>query len=461
MKPQQLKKMALAVTVCVLALGPVAVQASVTPEEAAKLGVTGTPLTPVGAERAANADGSIPAWDGGYTTPVPGYKPGDVRPDPFAGEKPLITITAANYKQYADKLSVGVQALFDKYPDYKINIYPTHRTAAYPAYIYDNTKKNAVTATTTNGGLTVTGAFGGIPFPIPKDGFEAAWNHLFSYQGTSTEMQYSMYQVEPNGTKTRTVVINLKNQYPYYYPDKSLETTNGDFIYINNSELEPPHRAGQKILVRDPVDFYVERRKAWQYLTGQRRLRKAPTIAFDTPNFYAPTVKNWDDNFIFNGSLERYTWKLVGKKEMYVPYNANGFYQQKTDDVIGPNFVNPEHVRWELHRVWVVEAELAPGQRHVVPKRTIYLDEDTWQGLLTDEYDAKGALWKVGHLLPLIVPECPCVVRGTDVFYNLQNGAYSTEFLLTDPGNKYIFNKELYDENALYTPEALAGGGVR
>ena len=50
--------------IAVMALSVLAanVMAAVSPEEAAKLG---TSLTPVGAEKAGNADGSIPAWTGG------------------------------------------------------------------------------------------------------------------------------------------------------------------------------------------------------------------------------------------------------------------------------------------------------------------------------------------------------------------------------------------------------------
>ena len=44
----------------------------------------------VGAEKAANKDGTIPAYTGGLTTAPAGFKTGDgIRPDPFAAEKPL------------------------------------------------------------------------------------------------------------------------------------------------------------------------------------------------------------------------------------------------------------------------------------------------------------------------------------------------------------------------------------
>src|SRR6185503_18298037 len=144
----------------------VSAQAAVSAHEAAKLKST---LTPVGAEKAGNKASTIPAWDGGLAKAPPGYKNGDVRPDPYADEKPVLSINAKNMVQYADKLTDGVQALMKKYPDFRIDVYPTHRTAAAPQSVYDNTFRNATQAKTVDGGHGVEGAWGGIPFPIPKD----------------------------------------------------------------------------------------------------------------------------------------------------------------------------------------------------------------------------------------------------------------------------------------------------
>src|SRR5216117_2538075 len=88
--------------------------AAVSPDEAAKIKTT---LTPMGAEKAGNADGSIPAWTGGLTKDVAGAKFGDVPADPFPGEKPVLQITTRNAAQYADKLSEGTKALLAKYPE--------------------------------------------------------------------------------------------------------------------------------------------------------------------------------------------------------------------------------------------------------------------------------------------------------------------------------------------------------
>lgn len=81
---------------------------AVSPEEAAKLGTT---LTAVGAETAGNKEGTIPAYTGGLRTPPANFKPGSgIRPDPFAGEKPLFSINAKNMSEYADKLTEGARS---------------------------------------------------------------------------------------------------------------------------------------------------------------------------------------------------------------------------------------------------------------------------------------------------------------------------------------------------------------
>src|SRR3546814_10786819 len=92
--------------------------ASVSTEAAAKLG---TSLTAVGAEKAANADGSIPEYKGGLTTAPAGYKKGDgLLKDPFADEKPLNSVTGANAAQYTGELTAGAQALLKRFADFQI-----------------------------------------------------------------------------------------------------------------------------------------------------------------------------------------------------------------------------------------------------------------------------------------------------------------------------------------------------
>jgi len=171
---------------------PIGSSAKVSPEEAALLGIEGTPLTPVGAERAGNAEGTIPAWTGGITEPPAGYVKGGWYVDPFATDEILFTITASNYEQYADKLTVGTQALFKRYPEtFLMNVYPTHRSASYPDWYYEGSIANASTTewcgnpepTLAERCIKRESRVRGIPWPIPKTGGEVMWNHTYTYFG--------------------------------------------------------------------------------------------------------------------------------------------------------------------------------------------------------------------------------------------------------------------------------------
>ena len=355
-----------------------AAQAGVSAADAAKLKGD---LTPLGAEKAGNKDGTIPAWTGGYTTPIPGDKPGGKRGDPFKDEKPLFSITAQNVGQYADKLADGSKAMFKKYPDYRIDVYKTHRTSAAPQWVYDNTFKNATRAQLE--GDIVNGAYGGIPFPVPKSGLEVMWNHMLRWRGTAWQFQGTQYQLTTDGRAVMTTDGTGDQQMPYYFQDGSPEQFAKSNIYWNIRLINqgPPIRAGEAIVGNVNVDGSKD--QAWVYLTGQRRVRKLPNPCCDTPTPATAGVMSFDEIETWTGRLDRFDWKIVGKQELYIPYNGNKLLQPKTDaEVLGKAFPNPDHVRWELHRVWVVEANLRAGQRHQAARSRYYCDEDTWTCLI-------------------------------------------------------------------------------
>lgn len=441
----------LATALCGLSVMVGSAQSEVTSAEAEKLK---TELTPAGAERAGNKDGTIPAWDGGYTKIDPAWKPGMPRPDAFASEKPRLVITGANYVEHAGKLSEGMQALFRKYPDFRMDIYPTHRTAAYPTWLQDNTFKNATRAKATHGGVSVEGAYGGYPFPIPKTGAEAMWNHLLAWKGEASQEKIRTY-VMNDGKSVMTAETVLDNFSPYHQKSGSIETHNGDYFWVRLVQTAPAYKAGEAILAYDPLDYAGKGRQTWQYLTGQRRVRKAPTIAYDTPDFITSGVANWDESYVFSGSLDRYEWKLIGKREMYIPYNANKFSLANIDDVLKPNFLNPDHVRWELHRVWEVEATLAPGKRNVISKRRFFLDEDTWIVALGDEWDANGQLWKETFGFLTLAPDMPGLIPRPWGTYNLQTGAYLVNGAFNGSDTAYKLVPSWPDKH--FTQAALAG----
>ncbi|GAB6909243.1 conserved exported hypothetical protein [Desulfosarcina cetonica] len=428
--------------------------AKVSTQEAEKLK---TALTPVGAEKAGNADGTIPPWDGGYTTVPPGYKSGDLRPDPFSDEKPLYTITADNMSQYAEHLSDGVKALFEKYNDFRMDVYPAHRTYAAPQFVYDATFKNATTAELRNDNEVVAGAYHGIPFPIPQNGFEAIWNHKLAWRGVSIFIKFRNYVITRDGKVILTAEAEQYEQYPYYQKEMPEDQWNKEFWLFRQIQTAPPFKAGETILTHD--DMGAHGRQTWQYLVGQRRVRRAPSIDYDTPDFVNSGHNFFDEVFVFGGKLDRYNFTLVGKKELYIPYNCNGMLAHKDKEVLGSHFVNPDYVRWELHRVWVVQADLKPGKRHAVAKRVFYLDEDCWRAIMSDGWDGKGQFWRSIISFPFVAMEFPAVINSPQAVYNLQSGAYGVNIFINEMHPQVEAIKVL--PNSFFSPESLAATGVR
>ncbi len=428
--------------------------AAVPAEEAARLK---SELTPLGGEKAGNKDGSIPAWSGGYTAPIAGFTNGGKRPDPFAAEKPLFSINAKNMGQYGERLSEGVKAMMNKYPEtYRVDVYKTHRTAAAPQWVYDNTLKNATRAKIN--GVSLEGAYGGIPFPIPKNGAEAMWNHLLRWRGEAWHVDIRGVQTTGDGKHVPTAVASGSFQMPYYFKSGNLENFKGEHWMIRMLTSGPPIRAGEAIVGREALD--PDKTQSWVYFTGQRRVRKLPNGCCDTPTPASAGVSMFDQTDVFTGRLDRFDWKIVGKQEMYIPYNTNRSFQRKGSEVLLAHHLNPDDLRWELHRVWVIEATVAAGKRHQSSKRRYYLDEDTWTAVLADHWDAKGQLWQMGFATPIVMPDIPATASPSVFgFYDLISGVWYYDSLLNDAGEQYKIVPPYPD--TVFTPDAMVGEGVR
>ena len=326
--------------------------------------------------------------------------------------------------------------------------------------MYDNTFKNATRAKLNHDGLTLEGAYGGVPFPIPKNGDEVRWNHLLAWRGDSIDQRYKIWSVTAGGKAVMASEASTFEQFPYYGRDAQAQSQYKDqYIWALQVTEAPALRAGEALLIRQTTDFRQDN-SIWQYLAGQRRVRRAPNVGFDTPDFVASGTNFFDETLGGYGSPERFELKLVGKKEMYVPYNTNKLFMVADQEAMGPNHLKPENVRWELHRVWVVEATLKQGKRHAVSRRVNYYDEDTWQTTLMDGWDGQGKLWRTSMMLPFVAPDIPAVTASCrDAFYNLQSGAWVYRCGMGDSAVQYKASA-LRDES-FYTPDSLSAGRSR
>jgi hypothetical protein len=381
----------------------------------------GQDLTPIGAERAGNADGTIPAWDGGLTQAPAGWTPQQGYVDPFPGDKPLFTITAANAAQYEAKLTQGQLALLKKHPQgFRMNVYQTRRTVGYPKAVTDKVVAQAGKVSLQGFGLKNLGG-STTPFPIPQDGLEAIWNHLVRFLGGGIVRVGHSFPVRPSGDHYK---IGFRAQRIYAQNVEGAEPNR--LFYALGYFTEPATLRGTIFLVHEPIDQVAEQRSAWIYNAGARRVRRAPDLAYDGINDGSEGMLTTDQVDAYNGAPDRYQWQLLGKREVYVPYNTYKLSDKslKYKDIIRPNSINPEFVRYELHRVWVVEGTLKPGQRHIYGKRTFYLDEDSWSVLAEDAYDTRGGLWRASMhgLVQAYDAQVPFYRFG--IYHDLNSGGY-------------------------------------
>lgn len=431
--------------------------AAVSAEEAAQLQKN---LTPVGAERGASADAKIPAWDGGLNV-EPQYAANGTPIDPFANEQPLFTIDANNFEQYRDQLSPGQIALLKRYPDsFRLPIYPTHRTATVETTMAEQVAKNAVNTSLINDGNGLKGFAGVIAFPIPKNGLEVLWNHLTRNRNASFSLTTDSAAPQKDGSYS---IMTTQQYFTRRDAVKGLEAgeQNNVLYYYSHKITAPSRLVGEVVLVHETVDQVTEPRLSWIYSAGQRRVRRAPSIAYDTAGPTTSGLRTADSRDMFNGAPDRYDWKLVGKKTLYVPYNSYRLASPELsyETLIQPGHVKPEVTRYELHRVWEVVATLKPHMRHVYSKRHYFIDEDTWAILEADHYDSRGELWRVSEAHSFYHPEGKSMVNAMEVTYDLNNGRYIASGLTNEQRKPFDFgyNASLSD----YSPGALRSKGLR
>lgn len=389
-----------------------------------KLG--GSELTITGAQVAANGDGSIPAYTGGLKDIPACYKGGSWLCNPFPDDKPLFTITAQNVDQYADKLSPGQIAMFKQYPDsFKMPVYQSRRTFRMPDDVAQITKKNAVST-------ELLGATGlknytpmGFPFPVSNNGLEMVWNHIARWRGTGVDRYAGQVTPQANGAYS-LVMFHDEVVIPAAMSDFVAGEDPNVMFYGKQTLISPSRLAGNVLMVHETIDQVSEPRRAWVYNSGQRRVRRAPQVAYDGPGTAADGLRTADNYDLYNGSPDRYEWTFKGKKEMYIAYNAYKLDEKGLpyDDIVKPGHINQDLTRYELHRVYEVEAVLRPGVRHIYAKRVFFFDEDSWLAAVIDHYDGRGNLWRVAESHEMLYYQVPVQGYALEVLYDLNSGRY-------------------------------------
>jgi hypothetical protein len=329
--------------------------------------------------------------------------------------------------------------MFETYPDtFRMPVYPSHRDFAYADSVYAKVRYNAENVELTEDFEGISGYIGGASHPVPRNGYEVVWLTRTTGAYLMREGEYSDIAVFPNGSRsTRRSSFIQESPYAdrnnplsseYEYPNL------GKFAgYIMTNVSEPARDKGLITSIFEPYDYSRNAREVWRYLPGSRRVRRAPTVGFDTPDGPGG-LKTVDEVRGFNGSMERFDWKMVGRQEVFIPYHNYKFDDPDAsyDELLTSFHANPDFMRYELKRVWVAEATLKEGERHLYGKRRIYVDEDTGLTAITENYDGRGELWKVVLFNNIYDYGGEAYVRRVQMYHDLRAGAYIAERLIND-----------------------------
>lgn len=424
--------------------------AAVSEDEAKRLG---DDLTPMGAEKEGNGD-EIPAWDGGLTKSPDDYE-GDHRyVNPFPDDEEKFRIDQDNVDEYKDRLTPGQVKMIESYDDYFIPVYKTRRTAAVPDSIEEQTRKNATEVELAESGNGLKNYEKATPFPIPDNALEVIFNHTTRYRGGA--LKRNVVQVTPQEDGDfNEVEFEEEIVRPWELSDYDADDHDNILFYFKQTIQAPSRLSGNTLLVHETINQVEEPRRAWLYNSGQRRVRRAPQVAYDGPGTAADGQRTSDNLDLYNGAPDKYEWELVGKKEKYIPYNSYEMASEDLsyDDIIKAGHVNQEHARYELHRVWHIRATLRDGERHIYEQRDFYIDEDSWQIAVVDHYDGRGELWRVAesHMLQAYDEKIPFYAFET--LYDTMSGRYLVMGMTNEESDPYTF--DINRRSREFTPSAL------
>ncbi|WP_420464742.1 DUF1329 domain-containing protein [Panacagrimonas sp.] len=396
------------------------VAAKVTEREASQLRAR---LTPMGAERAGNAEGTIPEWRGGLTAPPPCHVEGNRYCNPYADDQPYAVINGDTLEKWLDFLSPAQIEMVREHPSFSMPVYPTRRSFANPGAVYEAAYRNAIGASLLPSGNGVRDAATAVPFPIPKDGVEPIWNHKLRYRGTG----YSRWVTQATVTQSGGAhVLRMREDVgmPYAGPEGAVE--DGIALKWLQVALQPERIEGFLSLIHEPANFDAQPQKLWRQLPGPRRMRLEKTYGYDSPAILSENLRTDDQLDTYFGSPERYLWRIADKREMVVPYNAYAAHSGRVNlrELIRPAHLNPALTRYEVHRVWVIEASLKPNATHRYKRRTFYIDEDSWQILMVDLYDNRDRLWRSQEVHTIMAYDRATLIPAVEVSYELGTRRY-------------------------------------
>lgn len=442
-----------------LLINSAAVLAKVSSEEVAKLG---NELTCVGAEAAGNAEGTIPPYTGKWLGTPPGveYTPhvGQHPVDPYAGDKPKLVIDGQNWKNHTANLTVGQQAMFERYPNtFQIPVYQGRRDFRYPDKICEVMKKNAAESELIDNGFGFYGYKGAVPFPIPdtNEPMQVLANHNFPYRAYTYRTIRDVADVSSTGKiswgRQNNKGYNITNA-----PEEIGKPMEGVMAYGLTATVRPIRNKGSATVTSEPVNFARGNRLAWNYNPGTRRVRQLPEYGFDTPLAATSGKLTIDSDRLMNGSPERYDWHLLGKKEIYIPANTYKIHAStvKYENLLKVGHANPDYMRYELRRVWVLEGRLKDGYRHKYGRRTLYIDEDTWHGVMSDFYDTRDELVQHAFINYYYAFDMSAWQAGSSFYHDLTTGGYVGYNLFQEREKGPIINEGGFTKE-MFTPAAL------
>lgn len=443
---------------CCLTAGAFATSAlaGVPASQAARLG---NDLTPMGSERAGS--GAITAWTGGLSS-VPSnvtFSADKLPPNPFSSDSIQYTVTGANMGQYDDQLTLGYKTLLSTYPSYKMDVYQTRRTCAFPEAVYAATRNNAEVGHLAGGGNGIGGAINGFPFPIPNNALEIIWNHTLRYRDFKITRQTANAAVTRGGSYTNVISqqdVIFRYSDPQFSAAEQLDNIS---IYFIANTVAPARSAGSVILVHETLDRSIDPRKAWQYSPGTRRVRRAPNIAYDNPGTNSDGLSTSDSFDGYNGAPDRYDWTVLGKSAKLVAENAYDSINASYEELIKPLHLNQDLIRYELRRVWSIEANLRPNTRHVYSRRVMHMNEDSWTLMSAENYDGRGELWRVQEEHGLQRYQVPLCNKAAEIVYDMQAGRYLALTMENEEGPTNYTADEL--DATHFTPAAIRQMGTR